>query len=671
MKKRLFALALFAVTCLLNIHAGRIGSWKAYMAYHDITEIEKGGNMLYVLASDNLYSYNTNDQSIQTYDKVNALSDCGIAHIAWCQGAKSLVILYANNNIDLMDNRGEVVNMSDYYNKSMTDDKTVNSIDVSGNNAYLSTGFGIVAINVAKAEILNTYNLGFKVDYSYIENNYIYAASSTNGLYRGTLTDNLLDKSNWNRVGDYTPRYKNIDPELLSIVQTLNPGGPKYNHFGFMRFVNNQLYTSGAGFSTYADFERPGCIQILKNDEWTTIDENITEKTGNPFVDVSAIDIDPNDATHFFAGGRTGLYEFKNNKFTKQYSFDNSPLKGASTVNPPIKSYVIVQGVKFDKTGNLWCLNSISPSTSILEYTSTGTWNSHHKNELMVYADRSFENMTSPIFDSRNLLWFVNDHYRTPALICYQPSTDAIKVYKTFINEDGTNVNPELIRCVAEDNDKNIWIGTNMGPLRLLANQIGTDNDIFDQIKVPRNDGTNLADYLLSGVDITCMAIDGAGRKWFGTNNVGAYLISEDNYTEVHHFTKENSDLLSNNIESIAINPKSGEVFFGTDMGLCSYMGDATEPSDEMTTDNVYAYPNPVRPDYTGLITVTGLTYNADVKIVTTNGVLVAAGRSNGGTFTWDGTDLKGKRVASGVYMVEAATEDGGSGTVCKIAIIR
>ena len=106
-------------------------------------------------------------------------------------------------------------------------------------------------------------------------------------------------------------------------------------------------------------------------------------------------------------------------------------------------------------------------------------------------------------------------------------------------------------------------------------------------------------------------------------------------------------------------------------MGLCSYMGDATEPSDEMTTDNVYAYPNPVRPDYTGLITVTGLTYNADVKIVTTNGVLVAAGRSNGGTFTWDGTDLKGKRVASGVYMVEAATEDGGSGTVCKIAIIR
>ena len=90
-----------------------------------------------------------------------------------------------------------------------------------------------------------------------------------------------------------------------------------------------------------------------------------------------------------------------------------------------------------------------------------------------------------------------------------------------------------------------------------------------------------------------------------------------------------------------------------------------------MTKDNVYAYPNPVKPDYTGLITVTGLTLNADVKIVTSNGTLVAQGRSNGGTFTWDGCDAKGKRVASGIYMVETATEDGGKGTVCKIAVIK
>ena len=105
-------------------------------------------------------------------------------------------------------------------------------------------------------------------------------------------------------------------------------------------------------------------------------------------------------------------------------------------------------------------------------------------------------------------------------------------------------------------------------------------------------------------------------------------------------------------------------------MGLCSYLSDATEPVSEMSKDNIYAYPNPVTPDYTGLITVVGLSYNADVKIVSSNGALIAEGRSNGGSFTWDGKDKNGDRVASGVYMVVAATSEGKKGTVCKIAVI-
>ena len=227
------------------------------------------------------------------------------------------------------------------------------------------------------------------------------------------------------------------------------------------------------------------------------------------------------------------------------------------------------------------------------------------------------------------------------------------------------------MRCVLEDAYQNLWIGTNVGPLRLTTEQMQNPSEaIFEQIKVPRNDGTNLADYLLAGVDISCMAIDGGGRKWFGTNGNGAYLISADNMKQVKHFLSSNSKLLSNNIESIAIDDKTGEVFFGTDKGLCSYMGDATKPSDNPDNGDAYAYPNPVRPDYKGLITVVGLAYNSDVKVVTTNGILVAKGTSNGGTFTWDGNDLNGKRVASGIYMVQTADQEGNNGTVCKIAIV-
>ena len=193
----------------------------------------------------------------------------------------------------------------------------------------------------------------------------------------------------------------------------------------------------------------------------------------------------------------------------------------------------------------------------------------------------------------------------------------------------------------------------------------------FYQIKVPRNDGTNLADYLLSGLDITAIAVDNANRKWIGTNNNGLYVVSNDNIVEEHHFTTSNSSILSNVIQSIIIDNKTGKVFIGTDKGLCSYQSEASETNEDMNKDNVWAYPNPVRPEYRGMITITGLSFNADVKITTSNGVLVAQGRSTGGSFLWDGNDLKGKRVASGIYMVQTATSDGSKGTVCKIAIIK
>ena len=166
MKKIILCLIGVLYTCML--HADGIGTWKAYMAYHDVQQIEQAGNKLYVLASDNLYDYNTTDTSIQTYDKVNALRDCGIDHIAWCNAAKRLVIIFQNQNIDLLDEKGTVVNISDYYSKSMTEDKTVYSVYIQDHFAYLCTGFGIIKLNVRDAEIADTYLIGFRTDYCYI-----------------------------------------------------------------------------------------------------------------------------------------------------------------------------------------------------------------------------------------------------------------------------------------------------------------------------------------------------------------------------------------------------------------------------------------------------------------------------------------------------------------------
>ncbi len=650
-----------------------IGDWKAYMAYHDVQEIEQAGNIIFVQASNNLYAYNKNDQSIQTFSKVDYLSDCDIQHIAYNKTAHRLLILYADFNIDLMDcNNYDVENLSDYYNASITSDKTVNDIYMYGKFAYLSNGFGIMKVNVAEGEISETYNLGFKVDWCEIKDNHIYAYSQQQGQYRAPLTMNLLDKNNWSKVGNYAAKMKEDKSELQRLVSTLNPGGPKYNHFWYMKYTNDQLYTCGGAFLSGIQSEsRPGSVQILKNEDWTILQDQLDSITGYAYQDINCVEPDINNPNHIFASGRTGLYEFQDAKLTHYYNKDNSILEGAvDRGNILGNDYVLVHSLFSDKSGSLWILNSQTQNNSIIEMKD-GKLVNHNHSELMANG-HSLSAMRGLTKDSQGALWFVNDFYETPAIARYQPETDEIKVYrKPFANQDGTDISLYYIRCIQEDQEGNIWIGTDQGPFYLSSQEKTTDAPSLTQVKVPRNDGTNYADYLLSGVDITGIAIDPANRKWLGTNNNGIYLISADNLSQIHHFTTSNSPLLSNTVESLAINNETGEVYIGTDKGLCSYMSDATTTNEEMNTDNVWAYPNPVKPDYTGLITVTGLSFDADVKIVSSNGSLVNQGRSNGGTYTWDGNDQKGRKVASGIYMVETATSTGEQGTVCKIAIVR
>lgn len=645
------------------------GTWRAYMAYHDVTEIEKAGSTVYVLASQNLYSYNQNDQSLQTFDKVNTLSDSQIAHIKWCQAAKRLLIVYTNYNIDLLADNGTVTNIAAYYNKPMTADKTVNSIHIDGHFAYLSTSFGIMKINMADASISDTYNLGFNVNYSYLDGGYLYAASQQQGLYRASTASNLLDPNNWGRVGEYTPRTTTLDPELLAMVSSLQPGGPKYDYFHDMKIIDGTLYTCGGFFASGLSYYRPGTVQVFNGSDWQIYQDNIRTITGYNYDNVNSIAIDPTIPHHVYASGKCGLYEFNNGQLTAYYNRDNSPLQGAVDGNKELPNdYVLVHAVIFDQQGDLWVFNSQARTNSILRLSKDHEWTTYSLPDLMG-STYSMANMVLPFFDTNGNIWFTNNHYGDRALIFFDG--DNTTKYNHFVNQDGTKVTVNYARCAAQDKQGNIWLCTDVGPLMLQHEDIGNTQAPFQQIKVPRNDGTNYADYLLANVDVSFVAIDAGNRKWFGTNEHGVYLISDDNLTQLAHFTAENSPLLSNHIESIAINEQTGEVFFGTEKGLCSYMSGITQTNDEMNKDNVYAYPNPVRPDYTGLISVVGLSYNAEVKITTVSGRLVAEGRSNGGTFTWDGCDQSGKRVASGVYMVNTSTAEGKKGTVCKIAVVR
>lgn len=671
MKTTFVSVLLLLMCCLQGM--AQIGTWKVYPSYDHITDVQQAGSTIYTLASGGLFAYHKSDNSVQTFDRTTGLNDTEITHIGYNRAAKRLVIVYKNYNIDLLDDNGNVTNLSDYYTKSLTVDKTIHSIFMNGIYAYLATGFGIMKVNVRDAEISDTYFLGFQVDWIHQQQDQLIAESSTKGKYAAKLSSNLLDKKNWNRIGNYTKNTNPKDEALMKKMEEYRPHGPHYNYFYFLKFAHHQLYTTGGGYEPGGiGLSHPGIIQVLEDNQWHIYQDDIEKITGYSYADINCLAIDQKDKNHVFAGGRTGLYEFQNGKLKSFYNKDNSLLMPAVDRGKVLDNrYVPINGLVFDENQHLWILNNQTKGQSILELLPDGTMKSHHQKSLMKNG-LSPSLLHHPYIDSRGLLWFSNGDYRLPGLFCYNSKNEVFHTITNFINQDGTSMTPTAVKYVTEDLQHNLWIGTNIGPLLLEESQLSQlPNVTFTQPKINRKDGSNLADYLLSGVDITCIAVDQSNRKWFATGNNGVYLMSADGNEQIHHFTTTNSVLPSNHIQSIAINDKTGEVYFGSDKGLCSYHSDATEAVETMNKETTYAYPNPVEPGYTGPITIVGLSYQADIKIVTANGTLVAQGKSNGGTFVWNGTDMNGKPVASGIYMVQTADQQGNKGTVCKIAIVR
>ena len=456
----------------------------------------------------------------------------------------------------------------------------------------------------------------------------------------------------------------------------LIPNSPIRNYCEYMKFTDSgKLLVSGGHVNYFDNIFYSGTLMEYhcKDDRWINLPEDtIRSATGYSYVNICSVDEDPTEPGHYFAGSfGYGVYEFREGKFVKHYNHENASLESASS-GKYAYAYVRVPTVKFDKEGNLWCVNTdVKDVLKVLK--KDGTWLSLNYKEIEYWAT-----VVKPYVDSRGWLWLTAIQ-GDPGLFCakrnntpFDTSDDVTgKWLNKFTNQDGISYDIYQLYDIAEDNNGDIWVGTNIGVFVIDDPEKFFNDGIFKQIKIARNDGTGLADYFMSGVYIKDIEVDGANRKWIGTNNNGIYLVSADGQETIHHFTTENSPLPSDCIESIAINNQTGEVFIGTDKGIASYMSDATTPAEELDKNNIYAYPNPVRADYNGYISITGLTYGCDVKIVDAAGYLINEGISNGGLYTWNGRNLRGEKVASGVYYVLTYDSNGKEGVATKILITR
>ena len=345
---------------------------------------------------------------------------------------------------------------------------------------------------------------------------------------------------------------------------------------------------------------------------------------------------------------------------------------------------VCVSDLKFDKEGNMWFsfynFNKttyaplyILPKDKLYKENLTaddfisidlGNFATTYGSQLCISKDSRYVLLASNMWKSKLAIIDTNGTLT-------DISDDRVAIVTTYNDQDGKNFDIGYIHSIKEENNK-FWLGTNTG-VGLINNikAAFSGNLVVNRVKVPRNDGTNLADYLLDGVYVYNIAIDGANRKWFGSSTSGLYLTSSDGSEILEHFSTENSPLTSDEITSVACSTDDNRVFIGTKKGTLVYESDAAPSQDDYS--DVYAYPNPVRPDYSGHITVAGLMDNSLVKITDSMGNLVYSGRSTGGMFVWDGLNSEGSRVNTGVYYVFASQNenDKSSGCVTKILVVK
>lgn len=451
------------------------------------------------------------------------------------------------------------------------------------------------------------------------------------------------------------------------------PNGPMDN-FGYRLFIaHDQLYIAPGG--RWAEqFGRQGNLSIYNGYSWRGIPWSDTYyRLNTDMRDAVSYAIDNNDPSHFFvATYGTGVFEFKDYQAVRCYNATNSPLDVAA-LGASADYYTRTDGAVMDDKGNMWVLNATVEGNALHVRTPNGYWSPVPvKNNGMKVELKT----PGPIWiDQRNSnhKWII-DQRLTPGVILLDDNgtpTDtlddrSIKRNK-FVDQNGVAIEPANIMCLSQDLDNRIWIGTTNGIIVIPSAVDFFTNNECRQIIIPRNDGTNMGDYLLGNEQINCMAADGGNRMWIGTANSGLYLMEDDTIT-VAHFTENNSLLPSNSIQSIAIMPTTGEVFVGTGKGIASYRSDASEAQPDLS--QAYAFPNPVRPNYGGVISIAGLMDNTMVNIIDEAGNLVCKTRSNGGLAVWDGRTADGQRAKSGVYTA-LCNEPNGSSTTVKILFIQ
>ena len=703
---------------------GPLGQWREHYNNKSVQYVVKG-NDLYGATTNQVFSIDAKN-NIQFLGKSNGLHEIEIAAIAWDPIQSQLIIAYKNSNIDIVKG-DEIFSIADIYLSKVYANKKINSIQILGPWALVSTHFGMVVVDLIKYEIKDTWfannNRQATITYQTISTADSLYALTEEGLFSTALKNYYINSNQWKKINGYTgikklSTYNNIVyaigskniyqlPKTDPIYQSSNDSiRNAYAHKeglyiiksdgtnGSLLNLNTNNTITNILDKTYLSI--PVDLTIDQNNIWIAdslnglILKNTETKNillGGPSEKIKGTGfVNSNYLLAPFGANKGGFSSYSGAgwKNYTQLNGVNLPVLTAASIDPIDNSWWFASAASFlhyNITSN--SIETISPSTvngnfTQIQFSKEGIfWALQDGQGLIQKQDNKWTSIPFPQnFLKNGLKNMVVNHQgqawmpgpANQGLYVYQSNkyfgTASWKQLNTA--KSSGNLPSSNVLSVALDNAGAVWVGTDNGIGIFNCGDIS--KDVCDAYLPTIKNSNGFLGLLLQRESVNCIAVDGANRKWVGTQN-GAWLLSADGSSIIEHFTKNNSPLPNDTILQILIEPQYGNVFFNTASEMVSYRGFAT---DGTTNQNeIKIFPNPVAPNYNGPIAFRGLVENALVKITDMSGSLVFETRALGGQAIWNGKSLAGSKVATGIYLVFVRDDIGNEKAVGKIVITK
>lgn len=591
---------------------------------------------IYAATSEGVFFANKNSANLIDFNAWTILPELGVLNY-------SNIVSFSNRlftSLDLPSDTSDTLYYNDggVWSKFIPEGANINNLNVSQNTLLISYNESVEKYNLTLSKV------GEITEYN--NDNYISPQEAIIGSEGFTWVADV-------RRGLIKTKDNHED-------EIIHPNSPSLANVFKMDFADNNLWTVSGGYASTGSFSPNNINNYIYNHQdnnfWKDSKQFVAALNGEVAKDAVSVAINPGNSSKVFIGmWDAGLLELTDGNVTNAYTAENSALDSTSFGTTRIGALV------FDEDDNLWAANSGS-NNPLTVMTSDGDWYNYSFESIGVGVSNLF---TDILVDNNNYKWIMEP--KANGIIVFdhgtlgEPSTTQVK----FLQPNLADIPGTQLFSIAEDKDGEIWLGTDEG-IGVFYNPSSVfEEDIkAEQIFIEQDGQTQI---LLESEVVTVITIDGANRKWIGTQTSGVFLMSEDGTTQIEHFTTSNSPLFSNSIFDIAIDPETGEIYIGTEKGLISYKGTATEGKGDYS--NVFVYPNPVKPDFNGTIAIRGLLKDTDVRITDISGNIVYRTASFGGQAVWDGKDFNGNKVQTGVYMIFNGSENGDQKAATKVLI--